>query len=118
MRPAKLTQEPAARTICAIAVVSAASAAVPPRCRTSTPARIATGPVVAGSLGSETHAQFSVIGDTVNLASRLTGLAPPGEIWLNAACAESLPDSLPVTPLEPVSVKGKEKPVAVYRLEC
>lgn len=78
---------------------------------------IATGPVVAGSLGSETHAQFSVIGDTVNLASRLTGLAPPGEIWLNAACAEALPDSLSVEPLEPVSVKGKEKPVDVFRLK-
>jgi class 3 adenylate cyclase len=77
---------------------------------------VATGPLVAGNLGSAEHMEYTVIGDTVNLAARLTGQAPPGEIWVNEHCADGLPDALPKLALSPLSVKGKARPVAAYRV--
>jgi class 3 adenylate cyclase len=77
---------------------------------------VATGPLVAGNLGSANHMEYTVIGDTVNLASRLTGQAPPGEVWINERCAELLPADLPRAALAPLSVKGKARPVAAYRV--
>jgi class 3 adenylate cyclase len=44
-----------------------------------------TGPLVMGQLGNERQAEFTVIGDTVNVASRTCGLATPGQIALTAA---------------------------------
>jgi class 3 adenylate cyclase len=77
---------------------------------------IATGPLVAGNLGSRNHMEYTVIGDTVNLASRLTGKAPAGEVWVNERCAEALPPDLPRAQLSPLSVKGKARPVEAYRV--
>ena len=77
---------------------------------------VTTGPVVAGNLGTERSTQFSVIGDTVNLASRLSGQAPSGEVWINARCRDRLPEGMISTPLEPLRVKGKAAPVDVARL--
>lgn len=77
---------------------------------------VASGPLVAGNLGSAAHMEFTVIGDTVNLAARLTGQAPAGEVWVNERCANALPAELSRTPLAPLSVKGKARPVAAFRI--
>lgn len=77
---------------------------------------VATGPVIAGNMGTERATQFSVVGDTVNLAARLSGLAPATEVWVSANTAAVLPPELPSTPLEPVVVKGKQKPVTPHRV--
>jgi adenylate cyclase len=76
---------------------------------------VATGPVVAGNLGRE-RTQYSIIGDTVNLASRLSQLAPRGEIWINSAAARALPEQIAQEPLEPITVKGKARQVEVHRV--
>ncbi|MBS2030703.1 MAG: HAMP domain-containing protein [Deltaproteobacteria bacterium] len=73
-----------------------------------------TGPLVAGTLGSERRAEYTVIGDTVNVAARLTSNARPGEILVGAATAQEAGlDGL--EPIEPLKVKGKAEPLEVYR---
>ena len=57
-----------------------------------------------------------MIGDTVNLAARLTSQAPAGEVWVSALCAERLPPDFPKQALAPFSVKGKTAPVQAYRV--
>lgn len=77
---------------------------------------LATGPVVAGNVGTERSTQFSVIGDTVNLAARLSQHAPAGEVWINARAASGLSPEHRPTSLPPIMVKGKEKPVEIHRI--
>jgi class 3 adenylate cyclase len=75
---------------------------------------IATGPMVCGNVGGKGHVEYTVIGDTVNLASRLTSSARPGEVWLNSVAAVQLPAELAAQPLEPIRVKGKAEPVLPF----
>jgi adenylate cyclase len=55
-------------------------------------------------------------GRTVNLASRLSGVAGPSEIVLNQAAAEAA--GMPVAPLGPTAVKGLPAPIPLFRLEA
>ncbi|MEW5851004.1 MAG: adenylate/guanylate cyclase domain-containing protein [Myxococcota bacterium] len=77
---------------------------------------VATGPMVCGNIGSTRQMEYTVIGDTVNLSSRLTGQAGGGEVWISERTAELLPSDVTRQALEPIKVKGKEKPVVPYRV--
>ena len=77
---------------------------------------VATGPMVCGNIGSSRQMEYTVIGDTVNLASRLTSKAGAGEVWINAEAARHLPDGLPAIPLEPIKVKGRPFAIVPYRV--
>jgi class 3 adenylate cyclase len=76
---------------------------------------VATGPMVCGNIGGARQMEYTVIGDTVNLASRLTSKAAAGEVWISEATARELPASVPVQAMEPVAVKGKTEPVRPFR---
>ncbi|MBD0317756.1 MAG: adenylate/guanylate cyclase domain-containing protein [Thermoleophilia bacterium] len=67
-----------------------------------------------GVLGAAGKREYGVVGDTVNLASRLEGEARPGEVVVGAETYRRLPDGTRVHPLGDVRVKGREAPVEAY----
>ena len=77
---------------------------------------VATGPMVCGNVGGARQMEYTVIGDTVNLSSRLTSLAGAGEVWVSEATAAALPAELPSVAQEPVKVKGKALAVLPHRV--
>jgi class 3 adenylate cyclase len=77
---------------------------------------ITTGPVAAALLGSDEHLEYTLVGDTVNLAQRLQQWASPGQTVLSGPTYESLTDPPSAEELPPALVKGRDTPVGAWRL--
>ncbi len=77
---------------------------------------VATGQVFCGNVGGAGQMEYTVIGDTVNLAARLTSKAPAKEVWISPKTAETLGDEIEGEPLEPLHLKGKKEPVRPLRV--
>ena len=75
-----------------------------------------TGEAVSGNIGSETQMDYTVIGDTVNLGARLCSAAKPYEIIISEYTARETSDKFNLEKLDPIMVKGKEKPINIFKV--
>ncbi|HLG20755.1 MAG TPA: adenylate/guanylate cyclase domain-containing protein, partial [Bdellovibrionota bacterium] len=73
-----------------------------------------TGLVVTGRIGKGREQDFTVMGDAVNLASRLETNAPPNEIMISEEAKRSAGDVFLYEDLGNIEVKGKSEPISVF----
>jgi adenylate cyclase len=77
---------------------------------------INTGKAVVGYMGATRRMDYTAIGDTVNVASRLCAAAAPDQILVSAATQAEFGNELPTRKLEPVKVKGKTEPIQIFEV--
>jgi class 3 adenylate cyclase len=78
---------------------------------------IASGEAIVGNIGSPHYMNYTVIGDAINTAARLTQMANAGEVLVSGAVHEAIRGVLPAGRVEArgdVALRGKSEPVAVY----
>jgi adenylate cyclase len=77
---------------------------------------INTGIALAGNIGSAGRSEYTVIGDSINIASRICSSTHGGEIWIGAETHIQTKDYIETEELEAQRLKGKSAPIEVYRV--
>ncbi len=77
---------------------------------------INTGKAIIGNIGAQWHYQYTAIGDSVNVASRICSHARPREVLIGFNTHEHIKDKVTAQPLPPIKFKGKSQEVTVYHV--
>jgi len=77
---------------------------------------IDTGPAIVGNSGARWRYTYTAIGNTTNLAARITAVVPAYEVWISETTLAQLDGTFTVMPLSPVYFKGKDKPMTIFRV--
>jgi adenylate cyclase len=77
---------------------------------------INSGRVIAGAIGSRLSLQYTVIGDAVNMASRLCSVAKADEIIISPSTMKDCHIYVIAEQREPVQVKGKSEPIQIWNI--
>lgn len=79
---------------------------------------INTGEVIAGNIGTMEHVEYSVIGDTVNSASRIEDLTRemPNTILISESTYNATKDRIITEPIGPQVIRGKEEKMLLYKV--
>lgn len=77
---------------------------------------ITTGIVTAGNIGSPRRLDYTVVGDTVNIASRLMSSAEGGEILISESTAADIGDAFNLQQLAALQLRGRSEPVRVFNV--
>jgi len=75
-----------------------------------------SGYLVAGNLGSSRRMDYTIIGDTVNVAARLEGVAAAGEVIITSDTREMIGDHFLLEERKPVHLKGKAKAIPIFNV--
>ena len=75
-----------------------------------------TGPALVGNIGSDQLRSYNVIGDAINVAARLEGVAEPGTVVIGETTYRAIHPPPEVEPLGTLELKGRQQPVEAYRL--
>jgi class 3 adenylate cyclase len=78
---------------------------------------INTGMALIGNVGSAEMRSFNVVGDAINVASRLETSAEAGQVVIGHETYRSIANRVSVTELGPIELKGKSEPILAYRLD-
>jgi adenylate cyclase len=77
-----------------------------------------TGMVVVGNIGSQKRLEYTPIGDTVNVASRLCGVAPGGSCYIGARTYALIADRVQPVAVHNLQLKGKQDAVEIFELNA
>ena len=75
------------------------------------------GEAVIGNIGCASRMDYTAIGDTVNTASRLEGIAASGQILISSEVRERIKDRIKTVFTGEISLKGKKEKVSVYEVK-
>jgi adenylate cyclase len=76
-----------------------------------------TGEATVGYIGSERRSEYTAIGDTVNLASRLQSISQGGQILISESTAKATADKFSMMPRTAITVKNRMQPVPLFEVE-
>lgn len=77
---------------------------------------VSSGDAIAGNIGSDKRMEYTVIGDVVNIAARLEGIAAPNQVLVAEGTQRLATDRFELAPAGEKSLLGRERPVRVFEL--